>query len=294
METRTIIDQLTTSNGLPRAALAAAAERRKEMAPLFVATIENYLSEEDIERPAEEALFLMFHLLGDWRETSAYPALARLLRLPEEDLDDILGDGVTETSHRVMAAVFDGDPQPIYDIILDPDASEYIRARMCETLAMAVQLGKLERAEAARFLRDCFMHLQPQAECYVWEGWQAAIAMLGLKELTSIVEKAFRRRYIHPSWLQFADFQEDLEKALAAPNYVPWEGNGNFDLFGDTIEELSAWHGFAEERKREEARRAGKRAHWESDQAVNPHRNVGRNDPCPCGSGKKFKKRCLQ
>ncbi len=24
--------------------------------------------------------------------------------------------------------------------------------------------------------------------------------------------------------------------------------------------------------------------------AVNPHRNVGRNDPCPCGSGKKFKK----
>ncbi|HYA72113.1 MAG TPA: SEC-C metal-binding domain-containing protein, partial [Roseiarcus sp.] len=26
---------------------------------------------------------------------------------------------------------------------------------------------------------------------------------------------------------------------------------------------------------------------------VNPFRNVGRNDPCPCGSGKKFKKCCL-
>jgi uncharacterized protein YecA (UPF0149 family) len=26
---------------------------------------------------------------------------------------------------------------------------------------------------------------------------------------------------------------------------------------------------------------------------VNPLRNVGRNDPCPCGSGKKFKKCCL-
>ena len=25
----------------------------------------------------------------------------------------------------------------------------------------------------------------------------------------------------------------------------------------------------------------------------NPFRNVGRNDPCPCGSGKKFKKCCL-
>ncbi|MDD1781343.1 SEC-C domain-containing protein [Enterovibrio sp. ZSDZ35] len=27
-------------------------------------------------------------------------------------------------------------------------------------------------------------------------------------------------------------------------------------------------------------------------QAVNPYKSVGRNDPCPCGSGKKFKKCC--
>ena len=25
----------------------------------------------------------------------------------------------------------------------------------------------------------------------------------------------------------------------------------------------------------------------------NPHKNIGRNDPCHCGSGKKFKKCCL-
>lgn len=27
---------------------------------------------------------------------------------------------------------------------------------------------------------------------------------------------------------------------------------------------------------------------------INPHRDVGRNDPCPCGSGKKYKKCCLE
>jgi SEC-C motif len=27
--------------------------------------------------------------------------------------------------------------------------------------------------------------------------------------------------------------------------------------------------------------------------ALNPFKNVGRNDPCPCGSGRKFKKCCL-
>jgi hypothetical protein len=30
-----------------------------------------------------------------------------------------------------------------------------------------------------------------------------------------------------------------------------------------------------------------------SETAHNPYRDVGRNDPCPCGSGKKFKKCCL-
>ena len=29
-----------------------------------------------------------------------------------------------------------------------------------------------------------------------------------------------------------------------------------------------------------------------TDRALNPFRHVGRNDPCPCGSGKKFKKCC--
>jgi uncharacterized protein YecA (UPF0149 family) len=30
-----------------------------------------------------------------------------------------------------------------------------------------------------------------------------------------------------------------------------------------------------------------------NEPVVNPWRDVGRNDPCPCGSGKKAKKCCL-
>jgi hypothetical protein len=31
-----------------------------------------------------------------------------------------------------------------------------------------------------------------------------------------------------------------------------------------------------------------------AERALNPFRGIGRNDPCPCGSGKKFKRCCLQ
>ena len=33
---------------------------------------------------------------------------------------------------------------------------------------------------------------------------------------------------------------------------------------------------------------------FRTDPQTNPFRHVGRNDPCPCGSGKKYKKCCLQ
>jgi hypothetical protein len=42
--------------------------------------------------------------------------------------------------------------------------------------------GELDRALAGRFLRNAFMEMQPQAECYVWVGWQSAIAMLGMSD----------------------------------------------------------------------------------------------------------------
>src|SRR4029077_4203364 len=98
-------------------------------------------------------------LLGEWREKSAYRPLACLLRLPGEEVNAIIGDGITTTGHRVMAAVFDGDPDPLYQIILDPNADEYLRAGMCEALAMVTLRGDLDRDLAGRLLRDVLMEV---------------------------------------------------------------------------------------------------------------------------------------
>ena len=55
---------------------------------------------------------------------------------PGDMVDSVLGDATTLTAHRVMAAVFDGDPQPLYDVILNEHAEEFVRSRMLETVAM--------------------------------------------------------------------------------------------------------------------------------------------------------------
>jgi len=233
---------------------------------------------------------------GEWREKTAYRPLARLLRCPADEADAVFGDAIPSTSHRVMAAVFDGDPQPLYDIILDPDADGFVRSRMCEALAMVTLQGQLDRAVTGCFLRDAYNELQPQRVCYVWFGWQSAIAMLGLGELKVLVKRAFDRGFIDPHILGFADFERDLKRGIERPG-EPWRpGDDEYALFGDTVEALSGWHCFTEQHSedQEEWRQLEELDRILSEPHHNPFKGIGRNDPCPCGSGKKFKKCCLQ
>ena len=116
-----------------------------------------------------------------------------------------------------------------------------------------------------------------------------------LADFRAKVEKqAFEREYIDPSILRVEHFEKDLQRALDTPA-SPWDNADEFALFGDTIEELSSWYAFRPEYLNREKGEAVARAKPWSPQvpAVNPHKGVGRNDPCPCGSGKKFKKCCL-
>ena len=60
-------------------------------------------------------------------------------------------------------------------------------------------------------------------------------------------------------------------------------------LFGDTIEELSTWH-WSEESFEDVDDPGLLDAIDPLAPITNPFRNVGHNDPCPCGSGKKIQK----
>jgi uncharacterized protein len=292
MEPQAVLYHLAHAEGMPEAAIRAARERRDETAPVFVDLVERYLAGETGAGELEEALFFVFHLLGEWREKSAYQPFARLLAGPPDRLEQAIGDAITETSHRVMAAVFDGDPRPLYQVIEAEHADEFVRSRMLEALAMVTLAGGLDRVEVATYLRNAFMTLRPHAANFVWQGWQSAIALLGLKELSALVKKAFDRGLIGPEVMEYQDFRGDLKYALAHPE-APWQPTsvGEFTPFGDTIEELSWWYAFSSaylERKATQSHGLGL-----AESAVNPFRDVGRNDPCPCGSGKEFKKCCL-
>jgi hypothetical protein len=306
MDAAAILDGLTNAKGMPHEALAAATEQRAEMTPLFLIEIDAWLDAVPENRAEESPLFFIFHLLGSWGETIAYRSLARFLRCPGDGVEEMLGDASTETSHRVMASMFDGDPEPLYGVILDPEADEYIRARMFDTLAMVTTWGKLDRAETSRFLDEAYRTMMPQAESFLWEGWQGAIALLGLSELREQVRSAYQRGFIPMELSEFSDFESDLALTLDSPDQVI-NGPGELYLpFGDVAAEMEDWE-FAKNPDMDEVDVEDDRflaelgADLQSGLAMshyqpflNALKDVGRNDPCPCDSGKKFKKCCAR
>jgi Protein of unknown function (DUF1186)/SEC-C motif len=302
MDVERILHELSQQGPLPTEAILAAREKREALVPRFIEAFERYTDDPGHEPP--DLLFMAFHLLGEWHERSSYRPLVRFLRSRPEDVERALGDATTETANRVMAQVFDGDPQPLYALILDPAADEYIRSEMCETLAVVTLRGNMPREEIIRFLRACFDDLKDEKECFVWSGWLAAVAMLGLEDFTPLANAVFDGERITSGVMEFRHFEEDLQRASNHPD-SPWPKNSKArDPWTDTIAELSTWYAFSD--KHLEEQRTGRRiptekrwmpdwgALWTQAPAVNVHRDVGRNDPCPCGSGLKFKKCCLQ
>ena len=297
MDVERILHELAQQGPLPTEAIQAARAGRETLVPRFIEAFERYT--DDPAHASPDLLFMAFHLLGEWRETSSYRTLVRFLRSDPDNVSRALGDAITVTANRVMAQVFDGDPQPLYDLIRDPAADEFIRSEMCETLAAVTLRGDIPRAETIRCLRALFTDLADDKECFVWNGWLAAVAMLGLEDFSPLAKEVFDDERITSGVMEFEHFEEDLQWALNNPDSPCPTNVTTCKPWDDTIAELSTWYAFSDKYLEDLKRRRSipdpeRKTLRTHAPAVNVHRDVGRNDPCPCGSGKKFKKCCLQ
>ena len=96
--------------------------------------------------PAEATLFCYaLYLLAKWREPRAYPYVVRWLSLPGEAPFDIAGDVVTQDGGRILAAVCDGDLEPIKALILDRSANEFSRGTGVTALALLAAWAEVPR-----------------------------------------------------------------------------------------------------------------------------------------------------
>ena len=294
-----IMAALEVNGPLPREALEAAGQSRDAMVPVFLDYVGRLQSAKIDDLEGMNAFVFIFFLLAEWRETRAYRPLATLLRRDPEFLDALLGDQITEASARVMAGVFDGDLQPLFDIALDDDADGFVRGEMFDTLAIVALEDPELRPRITAFLVDFFDLTGRVTGEEIWWAWAECIAALGLADMQPSVRAVFDKGLITPDHSRIEDFTQRLQETVDAGRPEWFTGLSSNTLITDTIAELERWYYFNPEYL---AKKAAGRLNVLSSlmpRSGDPFTSVftgktGRNDPCPCGSGKKFKKCCLQ
>jgi uncharacterized protein len=225
-----------------------------------------------------EKVFFGLHLMAEKRETEAWePLLA--VAMEGEILYDMIGDATSETLPAILLSLYPGDLDGLKKLIAAPQADDWGRVAALECFSAFAADGQIPMDEAAAFLSKCFETLQPRENHPVWYGWQGCVALLGLSELEPSVARAFRQGLVEKNVLTFEDFQADLRASRAAADRRELFEERGIKPIDDALDALAVFD--VDEDDEPEA------------PVENPLKNVGRNDPCPCGSGKKYKKCCL-
>lgn len=282
-------------NILPREAMQWCLDHWDEASPGLVRMLDEYATGADRSDRAADALFFALHLIGEKREAKALPALCLLLHDPDA-AERVLDEAITETLRGILISLFDGDVPRLKALVEDEGTDDFIRDASLSTLAYVTGLGRIPAAEMAEYLGRLLETFDPKTHEVMFCACAVAVAQLGCDELVPRVEAMLRRYRAPLPIMDLADFRKILAGTHADPTGMAEFERDRIGPFTDAIGVLGGWYGFSEEARRKAATAAeSEDDEWPGyeEPYVNPYRHVGRNDPCPCGSGKKFKKCCL-
>jgi hypothetical protein len=270
-----IIDALAVpGRPVPRAALLAAIERGDAIADALLEALWRAAADPDGVGRGEKLHLYALYLLAHRRDARAFePALA-IARLPPGTVDRLLDTALTEGLGRILAAVGHGRSEPLKELIAREGTDEYVPMAMLTGLAAMVVAGDLRREDLVDYFAGLFAQGDLARRSSTVIGELVTIsADLGLIELRPQLVRAFDEGLVDPLWVERDHALRILDESGGV---MKRGGRDPYSLIDDPLGELE-WLLGAEDVAAEGARAGPK---------------IGRNDPCPCGSGEKFKKCC--
>jgi len=241
------------------------------------------------------------YVLAQFRVTAAFKPLCGLLAGPEETTDELFGEMITEDLGNILASVYDGDDAPLRTLVENRKVNDYVRGTTAVRCYQCLLLeGKVTREALEAYATELLGGKLEREQGVFWDCWTVLCGELGFASTIPLIQKAFDDDLCDP-W--FYGFDDILEYA-ANGGKEGWEEDAK--LIEDTIEDTSWWATWEklDDEEDEEAEEDGDEVleDWEAallenytpepTTIVRTAPKVGRNDPCLCGSGKKYKKCC--
>ena len=281
---------------LPVDAIEAALGDWNGYAPRFLTLLHRYVHDEDASERTERALYVIIHLFAEKAETAAFKDLC-LLGEQDGKLDSVYGPtGFAYSYASSLVSTFDGDPAPLHHLVDSEEASDYTRCEALLVLAYLACTRRIGEEQIYGFLSELAGRL-PDWDHELWYGYARSVAALGFAGLSGVVDRAYKEEFILDPNFTSVDFWRELRLTQSAGRDMSGSEWSTLHPISSALDQLrmldespgrlSGGLGVTDDDLEAVA------SYVAQEPVRNPLRSVGRNDPCPCGSGKKYKKCCL-
>ena len=302
------------NGGFPAAALENAVREKESITPRLLQIIEE--SRENIQAICDQENYMLhlyaMYLLAYFGEKKACQPILKFFSIPGDITLEVTGDLVTEDLPRILASVYDGDSVSLKWLVEDREADEFVRAGALRTLCILWSEGIIQRQELLDYFHALYTEKLVGDESYVWTALVMLSSDVAAVELEEHILKAFDGDTLETLFYD----REDIIYFLGRPEDVVLEEfkkQRQNQLIGDPFSEMGWWICFHPEKEgpqfmfRQSDFIQGIGFPTEKEvppvqdskpdpiptKSVPRSEKIGRNEPCPCGSGKKYKKCCL-
>ena len=237
---------------------------------------------------------VILYLLGEMKAQEAFEDILKLVTLPEDQTGPLLGDLTTRDLDFILYETFNGNIDLLKAVIVKPDICPFVRGKVILILAYHWVMELKDIPSLLSYFEGLLeSDLLDQEDVYWGHGIASAIMALKLEDALYVVETLYHKDLIDPN--MFGSF-EDYQASFNHSDPVTYHE----DLHA--LERLATWFDFNNTLPKiidlellntylNQYQGKTRQTPPSKQQAVST--KVGRNDPCPCGSGKKYKKCCL-
>lgn len=295
-----IIGQLEDAyDYLPEDALRACQAHRDLAVPHLIDVFERVTRTADEGEEVEDnaAIFALF-LLAEFQAVEAIPAVWRFLKLPNNLPDHLLGDAITEDLPRILAIFAGARLDLLEELAADSRLNICVRWAGINALTYLVRDGLVTREEAIARLKRYLHTAMERRDTDIIDQVISKLCAFNAFEARPEIEQAFAKGLVDEMFIDLATVNEEL--CPATPDRWRNKPFRTPTQITDTLKEMRGWQW------RSDADGSDADVPELADEAFGLFDNdiprpirldtprVGRNDPCPCLSGKKFKKCCLR
>ena len=291
------LDSIQTFNRkFPKEALEVISAHKEEALPVMRESVRKTAAHPELVDDYKEYFyFYATFFLGEFRDTESFPDLIRLISMPSDRLNDLYNDAITSGLPDILYCTFNGDTELLKTTGMNLEVDLYMRAGILDVLAKLCLDGKLDETELKDYLRQ-YIRLAEKDDPFIYSKIADVIVWCHFRDMLPDLKELAQQDLLegddYPTLvdLMYTYNENDLpiESPIKVSEYLQSWGMYDSDSSAEETEGslkdlLRSFLG-ADDQEDE----APKAAPPKIDLS-----KIGRNDPCPCGSGKKYKNCCL-